>query len=48
MCAAGHNNRPELLSLLVDRTPTAHIHERTAHRMTNVQQDPDDQGVTAA
>jgi nitrilase len=48
MDAAGHYNRPELLSLLVDRTPTAHIHERTAHRMTNVQQDPDDQGVTAA
>ena len=48
MDAAGHYNRPELLSLLIDRTPTANIHERTAHRMTNVQQDLDDQGVTVA
>jgi nitrilase len=48
MDAAGHYNRPELLSLLIDRTPTANIHERTAHPMTNVQQDPDDLGVTVA
>jgi nitrilase len=27
----GHYNRPELLSLLIDRTPTSNFHERAAH-----------------
>jgi len=36
MDSTGHYNRPELLSLLIDRRPAAHFHERPSDELRAV------------